>query len=126
VEEALRWDGPVIRGTRATTRDVIVEGVHIPAGSVVHAAYGAANRDPAVFVDPDRFDIFRDRHRHFGFAFGAHNCLGQQLARVEMAAMLNAFLDRLPHVRLDPEQPPPRLRGASMRTPRRLHVIYGG
>jgi cytochrome P450 len=125
VEEALRWDGPVIRGTRSTTCDTVVDGVPIPANSVVHAAYGAANRDPAVFAEPDRFDVLRERHRHFGFAFGAHNCLGQQLARLEMACALDVFLDRLPNVRLDPASPPPRLRGANMRTPRQLHVVYG-
>ena len=124
VEEALRWDGPVIRGTRATTRDTTIEGTAIPTNSVIHAAYGAANRDPAVFAEPDRFDIFREKHRHFGFAFGAHNCLGQQLARLEMACALDAFLDRLPDVRLDPEHPVPRLRGANMRTPRQLHVVF--
>jgi cytochrome P450 len=125
VEEALRWDGPVMRGTRATTCDTVIEGVPIPANSLIYAAYGAANRDAAVFPEPERFDIFRAHHRHFGFAFGAHNCLGQQLARLEMAAALNALLDQLPDLRLDPSRPTPKLRGASMRTPRQLHVVYG-
>jgi cytochrome P450 len=123
VEEALRWEGPVIRGARATTSDTIVDGVPVPVNSLVNASYGAANRDPSVFSQPDSFDIFRERHRHFGFAAGAHNCLGQALARLEMSQALNALLDRFPKLRVDPSYPPPRLRGASMRTPRQIHVL---
>ena len=70
------------------------------------------------------FDIFRERHRHFGFAFGAHNCLGQVLARLEMTRALNAVLDNLPNLRLNPEYPPPRMRGHGMRTPGELHVVF--
>lgn len=125
VEEALRWDGPVLASTRATTRDTVIDGVAVPANSLINLSYGAANRDPAVFSEPERFDIFRDRHRHFGFAFGAHNCLGQQLARLEMSLALDALLNGLPQLRLDDAQPPPRLRGASMRTPRNIHVTFG-
>ena len=124
IEEALRWDGPVIRGTRASTRDVVVDGVLIPAHSLVNVAFGAANRDPAVFRVPERFDVTRERHRHFGFAFGAHNCLGQQLARLEITYALEAFLNRFPGVHLDPDWPEPRMRGANMRTPRQLHVAF--
>jgi cytochrome P450 len=124
VEEGLRWDGPVIGTARATVRDTVVCGVEIPANSIVSVSYGAANRDPEVFADPDQFDIFRERHRHFGFAFGAHNCLGQQLARLEMSRALNAVLDRLPNVRLDPAYPAPRMLGSIMRTPRELHVLF--
>jgi cytochrome P450 len=125
IEEALRWDGPVVTASRSTTCDTVVEGVPIPANSLLNVAFGAANRDPAMFADPDRFDIFRERHRHFGFAFGTHNCLGQQLARIEMNRALNALLDDLPNLRLDPDQPRPRLRGSTMRTPRHLQVLFG-
>jgi cytochrome P450 len=102
----------------------VLDGVEVPANSLLVLSLGAANRDPAVFDDPDRFDVFRARHRHFAFAFGAHNCLGQQLARLEMAAALNALLDELPNLRLDPAHAPPRLRGAAMRTPRELHARF--
>jgi cytochrome P450 len=125
IEEALRWDGPVVMSSRSTTVDTVVDGVPVPANSLLNVSFGAANRDPAVFTDPNRFDVFRERHRHFAFAFGAHNCLGQQLARLEMHTALNALLDELPHLRLDPERPQPRLRGAAMRTPRELHVLFG-
>jgi len=124
VEEALRWEGPVIGTARAVVHDTVVCGVELPAGSIVSVSYGAANRDPTVFENPDEFDVFRPKHRHFGFAFGAHNCLGQQLARLEMSRALNGILDRLPNLRLDPEFPPPRMLGSIMRTPRRLHVLF--
>jgi cytochrome P450 len=124
VEEGLRWEGPVIGTARASVRDTVVCDVEIPANSIVSVSYGAANRDPDVFNDPDQFDIFRERHRHFGFAFGAHNCLGQQLARLEMSRALNAVLDRLLNVRLDPAYPVPRMLGSIMRTPRELHVLF--
>jgi cytochrome P450 len=91
---------------------------------VLDMMYGAANHDPTVFDRPDQFDIFRDRHRHFGFAFGVHNCLGQQLARLEMSRALNAVLDDLPNVRLDPDYPAPHMVGMAMRTPRELRVVF--
>ena len=125
VEEALRWDGPVLASARLTTRDTELQGVPVPADSLLDMLYGSANHDPAVFDRPEQFDIFRERHRHFGFAFGAHNCLGQQLARLEMTRAVNAILDELPNVCLDPSAPPPQLTGAMMRTPKPgLHVVF--
>jgi cytochrome P450 len=126
IEEALRWEGPVLIQTRLATRDVELGGVRIPAGAFLDVAAGAANRDPQRFPHPDRFDIFRKpEHRHFAFAFGPHVCIGQHLARVEMTRALNAVLDRLPNVRLDPDQPPPQIRGIMMRVPKHIHVRFG-
>jgi len=125
IEEALRWDGPVLASSRLATADSVVDGVPVPQGAFVDLLYGAANHDPAVFPDPERFDIFRPKHRHFGFAFGIHNCLGQQLARLELTRAVNAVLDELPHVRLDPDFPRPQVRGAMMRTPKELRVVFG-
>lgn len=96
----------------------------LPARTHLDVLFGAANRDPAVFDRPDEFDIRREKHRHFGFAFGIHNCIGQQLARLEMATALNALLDELPNLRLDPSVPAPHLRGAMMRIPTSLHVTF--
>ncbi|WP_022981583.1 cytochrome P450 [Ideonella sp. B508-1] len=125
IEEALRWDGPVLIATRTPTVDVELAGVRIPAGACLSVASGSANRDPSRFVDPDRFDIFRERkHRHFSFAFGPHVCIGQHLARVEMTRALNAILDRLPNLRLDPDMPPPRVQGTMMRVPKHIHVVF--
>jgi len=124
VEEALRWDGPVLSSSRMTTTDTVLDGVPLPADAYLDLMYGAANHDPAEFDSPEQFDIFRPRHRHFGFAFGVHNCLGQLLARLEMTRALDAILDSFPDVRLDPDYPPPHMRGAMMRTPRELHVVF--
>jgi cytochrome P450 len=126
IEETLRWDGPVIMQSRMATKDVTLGGVHIPAGSVLDVAAGSANRDERKFPEPDKFDIFRERGntRHFAFSAGPHICIGQHLARVEMTRALNAVLDRLPNVRLDPEMPPPRIMGSMMRVPEHLYVRF--
>jgi cytochrome P450 len=125
IEEALRWDGPVLIATRTPTVDVELAGVTLPAGACLSVAAGSANRDPTRFENPDRFDIFRDhRHHHFAFASGPHVCIGQHLARVEMTRALNAILDRLPNLRLDADMPAPRIQGIMMRVPRHLHVRF--
>ena len=125
IEEALRFDGPVVEQARWTTEDTEVAGVKMPAGSIIHVVAGAANRDPSKFVDPDRFDIRRkNANRHFSFSSGPHICIGQHLARVEMTRAMTAILDRLPHLRLDPDRPPPAIRGAMMRVPHHLFVRF--
>ena len=125
IEEALRWDGPVIMNWRAAKKDVTLGGVDIPSGSVINIVQGSANRDETKFEDPDRFDIFRAQaNRHFGFATGPHVCIGQHLARLEMERALTAILDRLPNLRLDPHLPPPASRGFHLRTPDHLHVAF--
>jgi cytochrome P450 len=126
IEEALRWDGPVLIQTRMALRDAELGGVKIPRGAFLDVAAGAANRDPQRFPDPDTFNIFRKpEHRHFAFAFGPHVCIGQHLARVEMTRALNAVLDRLPGVRLDPERPAPQIQGIMMRVPKHILVRFG-
>jgi cytochrome P450 len=124
IEEALRWDGPVLIATRTPTADVELCGVKIPAGACLSVASGSANRDPARFENPDKFDIFRKKQRNFGFAFGPHVCIGQHLARVEMTRALNTILDRLPNVRLDPSLPAPMIQGTMMRVPKHIHVCF--
>jgi len=83
VEELLRYDSPVQRTARITNTEVEVDSRKIAKGSMVVAAIGAANRDPAHFSDPDRLDITRRDNRHVAFGFGIHFCLGAPLARVE-------------------------------------------
>jgi len=124
IEEALRWDGPVGMQTRLSTVDTELGGTHIPAGSLVCVIAAAANRDPATWPNPDKFDVFRAKKPHFSFARGPHMCVGQHLARVEMARALHAVLDRLPELRLDPEKPHPQVRGAMMRVPEHIHVRF--
>jgi len=125
IEEALRWDGPVMIQLRMARVDTELGGVPIPAGSLVDVVAGAANRDPNVFEDPDKFDIFRERKPHFSFARGPHICLGQHLARVEMTRALHAIMTQLPNLRLDPDKPRPEIRGAMMRVPKHIHVRFG-
>ncbi len=83
VEETIRFATPLQIAARTTSRDVTLHGVTIPAGGRVVLVYGAANRDPQQFPDPDVFDIGRGRIRHLGFGEGIHGCLGAPLARLE-------------------------------------------
>ncbi len=94
IEETLRYESPVQRLYRITTRDVEVSGVRIPKGDRVAIFYGAANRDPDAFADPDTFRLDRDLRDHVAFGMGVHYCLGAPLARAEARITLNLFLDR--------------------------------
>ena len=100
VEEMIRYDPPLHMFVRTAAADVRVAGVTIPAGAEVAALLGAANRDPAVFVDPDTFDVARDPNPHVGFGAGLHFCLGAPLARLELQAALGALLDHAPALAL--------------------------
>ena len=124
IEEGLRWEPPITFGSRMTTREVVLGGVAIPKGAKIDVVQGTANRDPALYDNPDEFDIFRKPGRHVTFATGPHVCIGQHLARLELAQALNALLDRLPNLRLDPDKPAPRVLGLSSRSPATLYVVF--
>jgi cytochrome P450 len=96
IEETLRYEGPVQRLFRTVTRDVEVSGVKIAQGERITIFYGAANRDPSAFPEPDEFRLDRDLRNHVAFGMGIHYCLGAPLARAEARISLNAFLDRFP------------------------------
>jgi len=100
IEESLRFDPPVLGLYRNTTRDVVVDGVTIPANSKVYINYAAANRDASVFRDPDTFDLHRPARRHMSFGLGVHFCLGAPTARMEAEIALHALLRRMPGLRL--------------------------
>jgi len=100
IEESLRYDPPVLGLYRNTTREVRLNEVTIPAGSKVLINYAAANRDPAVFEDPDVFDLRRTPRRHLAFGLGVHFCLGAPLSRLEARVAMVALLERLPALRL--------------------------
>lgn len=100
IEESLRFDPPVLGLYRNTTREVTLHGTTIPSGSKVYMNYAAANRDPAMFEDPDRFDITRVRKRHMSFGHGLHFCMGAPMARLEAEIALKAMVARLPNLKL--------------------------
>lgn len=99
-EEALRWSPPVALQLRANPKDVVWNGIAIPGGTPLIFATLAANRDPAVFADPDRFDVGRHPKAICTFCRGPHFCLGAHLARAEMDFALRILLERLPRLRL--------------------------
>jgi cytochrome P450 len=125
IEEGIRYEPPLLFIARSAVADVELGGMHIPAGSAIAVCMGAANRDPATFKDPDRFDIFRDAHQHISFGFGPHMCLGMHLARMETRVALNRLFDRLPNLRLDPEADDPHVHGLMFRSPKSLPVLFG-
>jgi cytochrome P450 len=124
IEEAVRWEPPLLTITRVATRDTELAGVPIPAGSSVMPVLGAANRQEERYQDPDQFDIFRSARAHIGFGHGVHVCLGMHLARLEMRVALNLLFDRLPNLRLDPGGDDPHIRGQVFRSPTSLPILF--
>ncbi len=124
VEEILRYDSPVQLTTRVVTRETTVGSVSVPEGGVLLLLLAAANRDPAVFADPDRFDITRDARKHLSFAAGAHFCLGAPLARLEASVALTAFARRLTDPKLDADSLRYRTH-MNLRGPERMIVRFG-
>jgi cytochrome P450 len=96
VEEFLRFESSNQLGNRVTTCAVDVGGVAMPAGTFITIGIGAANRDPAEFVDPDRLDVAREPNRHLAFGSGAHVCAGLNVARLEGRIAIGRFLARFP------------------------------
>jgi cytochrome P450 len=125
IEEAVRWEPPLLVITRVATRDTELAGVPIPAGSAVMPMLGSANRQEDRYSDPDRFDVSRSARAHIGFGHGVHVCLGMHLARLEMRVALNLLFDRLPNLRLDPDGDDPHIRGQVFRSPTSLPVLFG-
>jgi cytochrome P450 family 142 subfamily A polypeptide 1 len=107
VEEMLRWVSPVKNMNRTATRDVPLHGEVIAEGDRVLLLYPSANRDEAVFTDPETFDVRRTPNDHVAFGFGAHLCLGQRLARAELFGIVHRMLERLPDLALADDGPLP-------------------
>ncbi len=122
VEESLRLEPAVVRVDRYATTDTVLAGVEIAEGDPVFISIAAANRDPAHFPDPDRFDVRRAHGRtHLAFAHGPHLCIGATLARIQTRAAVNAVLDLLPGVQLESAVD---VRGTIFRKPVALHVTW--
>jgi cytochrome P450 len=102
IEEVLRWDPPIQCTYRRATAQTHLHGVSVPEGGMVVPMWGAANRDPAEFSEPDRFDINRPNVRkHMGFGHGPNFCAGAELARLEAKIAFELLLERLPDLELD-------------------------
>ncbi|MEI9930215.1 MAG: cytochrome P450 [Rhizomicrobium sp.] len=101
IEEVLRYESSNQLGNRVTTREVVIGGKMLSAGTFVTLCIGAANRDPVAFENAETFDIARNPNRHLAFAAGVHQCAGMNLARIEARIALSAFLKRFPEYALD-------------------------
>ena len=99
VDEMLRYDAPVQLGNRMCVAEAEIGGVRIAPGTSINMCIGAANRDPAQFADPDRFDVARSPNRHLAFVSGPHQCVGMALARLEGRVAVTRFLARFPAFR---------------------------
>jgi cholest-4-en-3-one 26-monooxygenase len=98
IEESLRHSPPVMMFCRRATADTEIRGVRIPKGSKLYLSYPSANRDEEIFEDPDRFDITREKNDHIAFGIGEHFCLGANLARMQLRAILREVLTKLPNL----------------------------
>jgi cytochrome P450 len=124
IEESLRLEPSAAVIDRYAKEDATLGVAAIAKGELVRVSIAAANRDPRIFSDPDRFDPARPNlRRHLAFAHGPHVCLGIHLARLEARTALKLLFERLPSLRLDPSRPP-AVRGLVFRKPKTLHVLW--
>jgi cytochrome P450 len=124
IEESLRLEPAAAIVDRYATAGVELAGAQIARGELVRVSIAAANRDPVVFADPDRFDVRRSNARlHVAFAHGPHVCIGMHLARLEAHTAVRRLLQRLPNLRLDPSSPTAP-RGLVFRKPPDLRVVW--
>ena len=128
VEEAMRYEPPALATAyRYAAEPVTIAGTAILQGDPVVLSLAAANRDPALFPDPDRFDIHRSPARtrtHLSFGHGIHHCLGAPLARMEASIALRTLLERLPDLALADPSAAPQWRPSLLRGLDRLHVTW--
>jgi cytochrome P450 len=123
IDESLRLEPAAAMVDRYATRDATLGDCAIRAGDLVRISVSAANRDPAAFPDPDRFDVTRENARqHLAFARGPHVCIGVHLARLEADTAVGRLLERFPRLRLDPERPSAPS-GLVFRKPPELNVL---
>ena len=124
IEETLRWETSVTQVSRCATSDLEVGGCPIPAGAAISVLTGSANRDESRYERADEFDIDRPVQNHLAFGTGQHQCLGMHLARLELRVGLGCILDRLPNLRLDPDEPAPVIHGLAFRGPSTIPVLF--
>ncbi len=125
VEECLRFAGSVVAWRRIATAPAQIGGVSVPEGAKLLIVMASANRDERHFENPDSLDIYRDNvAEHLSFGYGAHQCMGKNIARMEMRIFLEEFIRRLPHLELVPEQEFKFLSNTSFRGPESLWVRW--
>jgi hypothetical protein len=125
VEETLRYDSPVQNTARHATRAIEIRGTTVRRLQMVVVMLAAANRDPAVFADPARYDVTRANARdHLAFSAGAHYCLGAALARLEGEIALRKLFEKFPDLGLTaaPQRRPTRILRGWQQLPVRLHA----
>ncbi len=126
VEELLRFDGPAFCGSlRFATRDTVVGGTPIPAGSLVSVMFAACNRDERAFPAPDRLDLTRENSSaHMGFSRGIHLCWGAPIARVEARLAIGGLVDQFSSIRLACDRADVTWSAVgNSRSPEALHVV---
>ncbi len=125
VDEILRFSPSIVAWRRRALKDAEIGGVAIPRGADILLLLGSANRDEAAFSEPSRFDITRtDSRGHLAFGYGIHFCVGQQLAKMELAIALEELTRRIPDVRLRAKQVFGFVPNTSFRTPTELHIEW--
>ena len=123
IEEGLRFETPLTTVQRFTVEDTELEGVKVPARSVIDVCIGSANRDGHRWERPEEFDIFRAHMPHISFAAGEHTCLGLHLARMETRVALECLLDRVTNIELVADDDP-HIHGQPFRSPTALPVTF--
>jgi len=127
VEEAIRWEPPLLITSRVARHDTEIAGTEIPAGAQVIPNIGSANRDERRWDHAEEFDLFRTPQPVISFGVGPHMCLGMHLARMEMRAAVNRLLDRCHHLGLDPDaaaRDDAHIHGETFRSPTSLPVRF--
>ncbi len=124
VEEFIRWVTPILNMSRIITEDHELLGQQLKSGQQLLLMYSSANRDEAVFDEPDIYDVGRAQNHHIAFGFGTHFCLGASLARLEIRLMFEELLRRLPDMRIAEGTTPNRVPGAFVRGVENLHVDF--
>ena len=124
-EEILRLYGPVQFRSRKANEDIEIEGILVKKDEAVVSAQGAANRDPKKYPNPNEIDLNRRAPRdHIAFNSGPRTCVGASLARMEVQEAVKAFLERLPDLRLDPNEPEPTLHGFQLRAFAPIKAVF--
>ena len=124
VDEAMRFENITTHFPRVTTEDIELEGVAIPAGSIVIAMMFAADRDSSRWDNPNVLDVMREPKNNVAFSAGTHSCLGAPVARLTLACFIEHLIDDLPNLRWDPERSHPGISGWTQRAALTVPVVW--